>query len=176
MTGAGQGASGGADPGAEGPAAARTKRRGSGLRCHSPPGQPPGAALSPQDRPQGVKLGLCLPWTLLCWARGKTRAGFPQTGAGLSSGPLPSPWPSALPTFFFLRSKESIGEENVIKIFLSWPFFFFFSFNQVLSGWEISFGVSELNVYRYINWDARSEMPPLSNIWVASNGKLFSTP
>lgn len=55
---------GGADPRAERPAAARTKRRRSGLRCHSPPGQPPGAAVSPQDRPQGVKLGLCLRWTL----------------------------------------------------------------------------------------------------------------
>lgn len=62
--GRGRGLSQGADPGAEGPAAARTKRCGSGLRCHSPPGQPPGAAVSPQDRPLGVKQGLCLCWTL----------------------------------------------------------------------------------------------------------------
>lgn len=45
-----------------GPAAALTKRRGSRLLFHSPPGQPPGVAVSPQDRPRGVKL--CLPWTL----------------------------------------------------------------------------------------------------------------
>lgn len=49
--GAAGGASRGADRGAERPAAARTKRRRSGLRCSSPPGQPPGAAVSPQDRP-----------------------------------------------------------------------------------------------------------------------------
>ncbi|XP_062957637.1 collagen alpha-1(I) chain-like [Cynocephalus volans] len=62
--GGARGASRGADPGAEGPVAARTKRRRRGLRGHSPPGQPPGAAVSPQDRPQGVKLGLSLRWTL----------------------------------------------------------------------------------------------------------------